>query len=192
MKKLLILKLLIFAFVVCNAQKQTTLPIIKRTIIDFLKWHKAGSEFENGRAYFVPRYDEKDTTKTYFDSDSLELYYNRFRKSNFVSETYINQLKEYFSYYGKFIGPKRSPGEIVKIEGLDQDIVLGTFEPEVILDNLSKARITKSLIVHRKALLSVNFAKEVNLVFILTKQDKTWLIDYLGPDNTSINSFFRQ
>lgn len=191
MKKALFFALL-FSVFFSKAQQQIPNKDIKNTIISFLKWHKSGGDFELGKAYFVPRFDGTDSIKTYFDTDSLELFYNRFRKSKFVSEEYIHLLKGYFKYYGQFIGPKKEPGEIVKIDGLDKDIVLNTYEPEVILDYLDKATITKSLILYNKALLSVNFSKGASLIFILTKHEERWLIDYLGPDNTSIKSFFRQ
>jgi hypothetical protein len=117
------------------------------------------------------------------------MYYNNFRKSGFVSEQYINELKDYFNFYGKFIGPKREPGEIIKIDGLDQDIILNTFEPEAILDNLNKSIITKSLIIYNKALLGIRFTKGVDMILILSKPDKKWLIDYIGTDNTCQTSF---
>lgn len=183
MKKMLVF-ILLLSVTISNAQQKVPIDKIKETVISFLKWHKSGGEYKPGQNYFVPRYDGKDSVKTYFDADSLAHYYAAFRNSGFVSEQYINELKSYFNYYGKFIGPKPADGEIVKIDGLDRDIVLSTFEPEAILDNLDKAIITKSLIIYNKALIVVNFAKEVNMIFILTKHEKKWLIDYLGPDNT--------
>ena len=75
---------------------------------------------------------------------------------------------------------------------MDTDFHLHTFEPEIILDNLNNAVVEKSLIIYNKALISINFSKEANLIFALTKDDKRWKIDYLGPDNTSDESFFRQ
>lgn len=191
MKKILLATLLL-SVTICHAQQKTSIGVIKNTVISFLKWHKSGGEYKQGELYFVPRYDGKDSVKTYFDTDSLEMYYNNFRKSGFVSEQYINELKDYFNFYGKFIGPKREAGEIIKIDGLDQDIILNTFEPEAILDHLNKATITKSLVIYNKALLGINFSKGVDMIFILTKSDKKWLIDYIGADNTSEISFFRQ
>lgn len=184
---------LIFAINFCSAQvKLSQESKIKSRVVNFLAWHKKGGENIPGPAYFVPRYDELDSAKTYFDIDSLERYYNIFRKSKFVSEQYINQLKDYFNYYGKFIGPKRKPNEIIKIDGLDQDIILNTFEPELILDNLTRVTITKSLIIYNKALIGMNFTKGVDMIFILTKQNDDWEIDYIGPNNSSTQSLFRQ
>lgn len=165
---------------------------IKNSIIDFLKWHKANGEYVSGEVYFVPRYDSLDSKITYFDKDSLELYYNNFRASKFVSERFIYNLKDYFDYYGKSIGPKRKPGEIVKIDGLDRDIVLNTFEPEEILDHLDKAKLDKIHIIYYKALVRLVIKKEIKMLFILTKVDNKWLIDYLGYDNGYKYSFGKQ
>ncbi|MBD1384275.1 hypothetical protein IDJ75_03215 [Mucilaginibacter rigui] len=185
---------LIFFYSFAFAQKtknQTEEAQIKQTCINFLKWHKAGGEEKLGEKYFVPRYDGKDSVKTYFDRDSLETYFNNFRNSGFTSELYIGQLKEYFKYYEKFIGKEPKKGELIKIDGLDKDIVLNTFEPEEILENLRKFKITKILIIYNKALVGINFKKNVDMIFQLTKGKDKWLIDYVWPDNTSINSFFR-
>ena len=160
--------------------------------MNFLKWHKEGKEHKPNEYYFVPRYDGKGTSKNYFDRDSLNLYFNNFRQSGFISETYINQLKEYFDYYEKFLGNKPEDGEMTKVDGLDQDIVLNTFEPEEILDNLPQSKITKILIIYNKALVGINFKKNVDMIFQLTKIKNKWLIDYIGADNTSNYSLFRQ
>ena len=162
---------------------------IKNTIIDFLKWHKADGKYISGEVYFVPRYDSLDSKNNYFDKDSLELYFNNFRASKFVSEKFIHNLKDYFDYYGKSIGPKRKPGEIVKIDGLDRDIVLNTFEPEEILDHLDQAKLDKIHIIYNKALVRLVIRKELKMLFILTKVDNKWLIDYLGYDNSYKYSF---
>lgn len=195
MKKLIIVLIYLLFINNCFGQitkKNIEEDKIKITIIKFLNWHKNAGEYSSGSSYFVPRYNDLDTTITNFDQDSLERYYNGFRKSKFVSERYINQLKDYFNYYGKYIGPKPKPGEIVKIDGLDQDIILNTLEPEIILDNIGKAVVTKSLIIYDKALIGINFKNGVDMIFILTKENKAWVIDYLGADNTNKNSFFRQ
>lgn len=189
--------LIIFAslFLICSQITLTQTKenqSIKNTIIDFLKWHKADGEYVSGEVYFVPRYDPIDSKITYFDKDSLELYYNNFRVSKFVSEKFIHNLKDYFNYYGKSIGPKRNPGEIVKIDGLDRDIVLNTFEPEAILDHLDKAKLDKIRIIYNKALVRLVIRKEVKMLFVLTRWKENWQIDYIGYDNTYKYSFGRQ
>ncbi|WP_431291835.1 hypothetical protein [Pedobacter sp. P26] len=177
----------------CNkSYSQVYDKAIKGTIVKFLKWHKEGKEEKLGEYYFVPRYDGTGDRKRYFDRDSLELYYNNFRHSGLISELYIEQLKEYFNYYEKFLGDKPKDGELIKIEGLDQDIVLNTFEPEEILENIGTLKITKILVIYNKALVGINFKRNVNMIFQLTKTDNKWLIDYIGGDNTNKNSAFSQ
>ncbi len=184
---------LLLGFQLCNAQDLESKKQIKNTIISFLKWHKSGEEFKLEKPFIVPRYNGKDSVKTYYDTDSLELYFNKFRKTNFVSERYISELKAYFTYYGQFIHPEPlPPGVLVKSHGMDSDFVLDTFEPEVVLDNLDKATITKLHIIYNKALVSMHFSEEVDLIFQLTKdyESKRWLIDFIGPDNTSGKSLY--
>lgn len=192
MKKLIFLLLILFSFQAFSQSKSIEKAKIENTIIDFLKWHKADGEYVLGEVYFVPRYDSLDSKNNYFDKDSLELYYNNFRASKFVSEKFIDDLKDYFDYYGKSIGPKPDSGEIVKIDGLDRDIVLGTFEPEEILDHLDKAKFDKFRVIYNKALLRLVIRKEVKMLFILTRWKENWQIDYIGYDNTYKYSFGRQ
>lgn len=193
MKKIIIIIILISSF---NGFSQTKSIIdkekIKKIIIDFLKWHKEGGEYVSGEIYFVPRYDSIDNKITYFDNDSLEQYYNNFRKSNYVSESYVNSLKDYFKYYGKFIGPKRNPGEIVKIDGLDRDIILNTFEPEEILEHIDIGRFNKINIIYNKALARFRIKKGLELLIVMTRIKDEWKIDYVGYDNSYKYSFGKQ
>jgi hypothetical protein len=188
--KSIILICFIFCVLDCRAQ-QTQDTLAMKTVIEFLKWHKSGATFKDSNHYFIPKYNGKGINKTYFDPKGLNRLYNHFRSSGYVSEVYINQLKDYFLFYGRTIGSKPKSGDIIKIDGLDGDIILGTFEPEVILDNVENSNISKSLIIYNKALLSVSFAPNVELVFTLSKLGNKWLIDYIGPDNTKTDSFFR-
>ena len=188
----ILLVVLLFMCSKSYAQVQVYDTAIKGSIVNFLKWHKEGKEHKPGEYYFVPRYDGTGDAKRYFDRDSLELYYNNFRHSGLVSELYIVQLKQYFNYYEKFLGDKPESGDMIKIEGLDQDIVLNTFEPEEILKNLGRSKITKILVIYNKALVAMNFKKNVDMIFQLTKTNNKWLIDYIGADNTNKNSIFSQ
>ena len=122
----------------------------------------------------------------------LELFYNNFRETSLFSEQYISQLKSYFDYYGKSIGPKRKPGEIVKIDGLDKDIVLNTFEPEEILNHLNEGKFYLNYIIYNKSLVRFTIRDEIKLIFTLSKIGDKWLIDYIGYDNSEENSFGKQ
>lgn len=165
---------------------------IEKTISTFFEWHKMGGEFKGNSNYFVPRYSGVSNEITYFDKDSLELFYNNFRETSLFSEQYISQLKSYFDYYGKSIGPKRKPGEIVKIDGLDKDIVLNTFEPEEILNHLNEGKFDLNYIVYNKSLVRFTIRDEIKLIFTLSKIGDKWLIDYIGYDNSEENSFGKQ
>ena len=195
MKKLLVLSsILLFCQCVPKQSEHVSKdnePIMN-TIIGFLKWHKKGGGYKSGEYYFVIRHDGSGKLKNYFDRDSISLYYNNFRKSGFVSEQYIGELKRYYDYHEQFLPGQLKKGELVKIDGLDKDDVLNTFEPEAILDNLDKAKITQSLVIYNKALIGITFKQDVKMVFQLSKMNNKWVIDYVGADNTDENSFFRQ
>ena len=83
--------------------------------------------------------------------------------------------------------------DLVKIDGLDRDMVLQTFEPDEILDHINESKIQKLTIIYNKALVSLKISKHIALLFVLTKlRNGQWLIDYMGHDCTDLNSFFRQ
>lgn len=195
MKQILLL-LIVLLFSDCTSKQSEKAPKDKEpivnTITSFLKWHKKGGQYKTGEYYFIIRHDGTGKLKNYFDKDSISLYYKNFLESGFVSETYIEGLKGYHNYYEQFLPNKLKKGELIKIDGLDQDDVLGTFEPEMILDNLDKLKVTQMLVIYNKALVGINFDKNVDMIFQLTKTKDKWLIDYVGPNNSNEHSFFRQ
>lgn len=200
MKSVILTLLLSFFFLASYSQQpKNDETKIKEIIISFLKYYKSSQYIDNKT--IKPSYSlikdlpvNKKLKKQAIDKAGVEKYLAFHGKSGFLSDEYLSRLRNYFYVINKNLtkNPPISRNEIVKIDGLDVDIQLQTFEPEIILDNLDKATITKSLIVYNKALVSVNFLQEVNLIFVLTKYDDKWLIDYLGHDNTSSESFFRQ
>jgi len=178
------------------SKAQTDEKAIKQTITNFLYWYKNSKKTKGNNNYAVVKdiSINKQLKRQVIDKIRVEKRVDFFRKSNYLSKTYLDNLRRYYYKVGKYLD-KSSPlpkNDIVKIDGLDQDIVLDTYEPEVIFDDIAQATITKSLIVYRKALVSIKFANEVNLEIALTKTGGKWLIDHLGPDNKSLNSFFRQ
>ncbi|WP_145857134.1 hypothetical protein [Pedobacter suwonensis] len=203
MKKLILLLSLSLTF--CSSFGQQNIKEdekISKSVMGFLKWYKSiGATGNQPPKQARPKYSivkdipiNKNYKRQVIDKAGVEKYLDFYRKSGFLSEEYLNGLRSYFNGINNNL-IKRAPikkNDMIKIDGLDRDIQLQTFEPEIILDNLDKAVVTKSLVVYDKALISVNFYEEVNLIFTLTKHKDVWLIDYLGPDNTSLKSFFRQ
>ncbi len=202
MKKLIIALSFSFSIFLCFGQQSpkedndaTTVPL------SFLKWYKIAqselTDVNSSKPSFSLVKDipvNKSYKRQIIDKAGVEKYISFYRKSGFLSEEYLDDLKSYFNEINKALS-KRTPikrNEMIKIDGLDLDLQLQTFEPEVIFDNLDKATVTKSTVIDNKALLGINFAEEVNLVFALTKHGDKWLIDYMGHDNSSLKSFFRQ
>jgi hypothetical protein len=187
---------LLFVFIFClstSISAQTDKKLIEQSVINFLNWHKKPKIDSVNKSYSIIKniITDKKWKKQTIDKVGLEKYLSFFKRCNFLSQTYINSMRKCFYDIGREMNknPPIQRGAIVKIDGLDKDIILDTFEPEAILDNLGNAKITKSLIIYNKAMVGINFANGVDMIFILTKQDKNWLIDYIGHDNTSMDSF---
>jgi hypothetical protein len=166
---------------------------IKETIIGFLKWYKAEQKDTSNKGYsFIKGGYPDTTTQERIDRDGIEKYLDRFRKSGFVSETYINDLRGYFVDIEKLLEKIPKHNDLVKIPGMDIDFVLQTFEPEAILDHIDSSRIEKLYIIYNKALIKLHVSQHIDMLFILTKRNDKWLIDYAGHDATDEKSFFRQ
>jgi hypothetical protein len=92
-------------------------------------------------------------------------------------------LRGYFYEIDKIL-VKSSPisiGSIVKIDGLDSDFILQTFEPEQILDYIDQGRLEEVLILENKAIAKFNiYETYTKMLFTLTREEGNWLIDYIG------------
>jgi hypothetical protein len=134
------------------------------------------------------------TTKTRIDANGLELYLAEFRKSQFVSESFINNFRAYFLEIDKQLSTLPIGHDLQKLPviGLDSDPVLLTFEPEMILDHIKESKITNTYIIYKKALVRLYISKYIAMVFVLSKINDQWKIDYLGGDATGKDSFFKQ
>ena len=196
MRKTIALSFILVSCMANSLRAQTDEKLIEQTVINFLNWHKKPKIDSVNKKYTIIKniiIDNKWKKQT-IDKLGVEKELSFFKRSNFLSETYLNSMRQYYYNIGLEMdkNPPIQRGAIVKIDGLDRDIVLDTFEPEVILDNLSNATITKSLIIYKKAMVGINFANGVDMIFILTKKNEKWLIDFIGPDNTNMDSFFNQ
>ncbi|WP_175634969.1 hypothetical protein [Pedobacter ghigonis] len=202
MKKVFILLSLFLSVYTCFGQQENKEAENPYAVaLGYLKWYNSVEYGDQSSTIPKQTYPivkdipvDKKFKRQAINKIAVEKYIEYYKKSGFLSESYLNTLRSYFAEINKDL-VKRPPirrDDRIKIDGLDLDIQLQTFEPEAILDNLAKATLTKSLIIYNKALLGVNFAPEINLVFALSKYGDKWLIDYIGHNNTSANSFFRQ
>ena len=169
-------------------------PKIKSTITGFLKWYKSYESDTVKRTYHLIKGGYPDTTtQQRIDKDGVEHYLDDFRKSGFVSEAYIDNFRHYFIAIDEDLKLRPIMKDLVKINGMDTDFALQTFEPEEILDHIDGSKIEKLTVIYNKAIVSLKISRHIVLLFILSKQrNNQWLIDYMGHDATDLNSFFRQ
>jgi len=175
---------------------------IYATCLNFLKWYRDAQRIDSITTLVkkpsIPLIKEVYVNAKYkkllINNVGVERYIDFYRKSGFLSEVYLSGLKLYFNEINKSL-TKNKPvrrNDTIKIDGLDLDIQLQTYEPEEIFDNLYRSKITQMHVIYNKALVGIHFNDNIDMIFQLTKVKGKWLIDYTGHDNTSIKSIFRQ
>jgi hypothetical protein len=194
--KLLYLMLFVCAVNICNAQKPVApadRAAIRNTIVHFLKWHKNFEADTSRRPYQITKGGYPDTTTgVRIDFEGLEQYLNEYLKTQLVSETFINNLRLYFRDIDKNLALMPIQNGLQKIDGLDIDPVLKTYDTDEITDHIDQSKITQLHIIYNKALVSVHFSTYTDMLFTLTREQKHWKIDYAGADGTGKYSLFRQ
>ncbi|MBC6110744.1 hypothetical protein ACFOG5_16820 [Pedobacter fastidiosus] len=174
---------------------------IKGTIINFLKWYRldqivdTAKQVDSGIKYHpIIVWKQIDTLiKVNIDMKAVESYLVHLRSSNCLSESFINDLRQYHQKIADEIElvkpfPARE-GEFA-IPGLNLDPIFG-FEPEDILDHIKKGRFTKINIIYDKAIVKFDITNINQYIFTLTKVDNRWLIDYYGLDRTNIDRIIK-
>ena len=167
----------------------------KTTIINFLKWYgeeqskptKIVDTLESHRSILV--WNEIDTLiKPSVGMLAVEHYLNWLKSSGSISETFINDLRQYFQKIAdelKTVNSSPKTEGIYAIPGLNYDVVFKSFEPEEFLLRYNLGVFKKISIVKDKAIVqfyvppSKNYVY-TNMLFTLTKENETWLIDYIG------------
>jgi len=187
MKKLIAIFCLIFSVQVGfsqDSENQTAEPV-KEIIFQFFEWDlKKDSLTPNSKKYsLVKEIITGNMKKLLIDKKGVELYLNRYRTSGLFSESYLNNLRQYFYEIGKTLdnSPKIEKSAIIKIDGLGLDIPLQTFEPELILEHYKEGVIKQFSIISNKAIAQFYIKNyETKLIFTLSKIDNKWVIDYIG------------
>lgn len=100
-----------------------------------------------------------------------------------VTPAYLNTHREYFKAIDKNLERFERTSELTKINGMDGDLVLQTFEPEEVLDRLNEGKLHQIATIYRKAIISYQLHPQICLLFTLSF-DKKWNIDSVGYDNT--------
>jgi len=165
---------------------------IESTIIHFLKWHKkedsnAASESKTSPSITKGGYPDS-TTQLRIDTVGITAYQNYLRKSGYLSETFLAYVRDYYLAIDNELEKRPKTKDLVKVNGLDVDVLLQTYDTVDVLDHIDKAHLDRCYIVYNKAIARLTISNAVKMVFTLTKTSNKWLIDYIGYDNTSKSS----
>lgn len=156
-----------------NSQKPIARDELDNAIRGYLKWFRE-NRLRLDRFALVSG-KPGDATKMYtVNFAQTDLYLNELKTSGFVSNTYIENFRKYFKTcnenlikYPQYDGPAI---------GFGFDQVMGSMEPEEILDRIETLKITRK--IHgSKALASINVSKYMELTIGLTNENTKWLID---------------
>ena len=197
MKKVTLLFMIVLIFNVCMGQiprASVEQEKIKKTINGFLSWYKRQQENPNTTIdtsinRSIIAWEEIDTLmKPNIDMVAVEDYLTYLKTSRYLSETFINNLRQYHQKIKdelKVVTPSPKSNGIYAIPGLNLDIVFGSFEPEAIYDYYKSGIFKRISNVEYKAIVQFyippsSYNTYIKMLFTLTKENENWLIDYIG------------
>lgn len=122
----------------------------------------------------------------------MAAYQNYLRKSGYFSETFLAWVRDYYLAIDKELEKRPKTKDLVKVNGLDVDVLLQTYDTADILDHIDKANLDRCYLIYNKAIARLTISSVVKMIFTLTKTKNKWLIDYIGYDNTSKFSLGRE
>lgn len=195
-KKTVILLLIsgIAAHGYCQGKGSTSLADrrgIETTLIRFLRWHKkedlasnSASESKTPPSITKGGYPDS-TTQICIDTAGVAAYQNYLRKPGYFSETLLAWVRDYYLAIDKDLEKGSKMNALVKVNGLDIDVLLQTYDTADILDHIDKAHLDRCYLIYNKAIARLTISSVVKMIFTLTKTQNKWLIDYIGYDNTS-------
>ncbi|RNL53465.1 hypothetical protein [Pedobacter jejuensis] len=187
MKKLITLLSLLFTVQIVFSQNpgnQSTEPI-KEIIFKFFEWDNIKDNLKPGSQKYSLTKETitGNMKKISIDKKGVELYLNRYRTSGLFSESYLNNLRQYFYEIGKTLdsSPKIERSAIIKVDGIGLDIPLQSLEPELILEHYKEGVLKEFAIISNKCIAQFFIPKyETKLIFTLSKINNNWAIDYIG------------
>lgn len=182
MMKNTLMIILFVSITVYNAQAQSTVDTVNNAVVNFLKWNRAESK--------NPKYHPGMIVKRValngnfiqrrLDTAKLAQYLNFVKQSNTVSPIFLANLQAYLLNIGKTFDKEAAMHKdaIVAMAGLDHDVILGSFEPELIFENLDKANFEETTIRQQQATVSYTVpAQGIKLLFMLSRLNNKWLVD---------------
>jgi len=159
-----------------NIRKTTKEDNPKRTVITFLKWYKANEKRLDGIIYL--KGGLKDTTTFYsVDFKETETYLNELKKSNFLSDFFIYDLRKYFAGLDNYL--KQHPQNDGPVSGQDVDLVIKAQDYMDVWENLNSSKIIFSNVTKTKATIKLQFIGNYKTIYSLTKHGDKWLLDRL-------------
>lgn len=163
---------------VCYAQKVDSLVgrnSPEATIVGFLKWYNVNQDRLSSAGSAVDGGDPDTTTFYKINFTKVDSYLNKFKRSGFVSDSYIKEFKQMFvSINDSLVKYPQNQGPII---GLNLDVVLKTFDDRDILDHIDEGRFESVIVESNKASVKFTIEPSVKMLFTLLKKGDKWLIE---------------
>ena len=163
---------------------------IKATIVGFLNWYKE-NESQLMTSSIIRGFNEDSIKKDSIlriDLKSVDDYLSNFKKSNFVSDSFLGGLRARYKNVSDTLFKYPVIDYFGPVPGLECDLLFG-FEPEEILDHIDEGRLSKVHFIYNKAIAKFDISEFNQLIFCLTKIDNNrWIIDNLVYDLTNADN----
>ena len=148
----------------------------KSTIINFLRWYKSNEKRLN--KIKIIKGGLADTATFYsVDFKETEKYLNELKKCNFLSNTFLYDLRKRFSELDSLL--KQHPQNDGPVMGYDFDLIMKAQDYMDVWENLNSSKIVSSNITQNKAIIKLRFIGNYKTIYILTKHGGKWLLDRL-------------
>ncbi len=146
----------------------------EQTVINFLKWYRDNEERVNKIRYI--RGGLKDTTTFYrIDFKAADKYFSELKKSNFLSDVFINDLRDYFKKGDEnFVNRPQNDGPP---DYFDFDLIMKSQDYMDVWTNLDKATVIEKEVSNNTAYIELLFNGNYKTKYCLTKTNGKWLID---------------
>ncbi|AMR33169.1 hypothetical protein A0256_17970 [Mucilaginibacter sp. PAMC 26640] len=166
---------------------------MKKVSVSFLKWYRQ-NKYHLSPLPIVKGFNE-DTIKKdsviHIDMKAVENYLTNFKQSGYVSENFINNLRQVYISVSDSLKVHPLKDYFGPVPGLGADILFGFGEDDV-LDYIDKGRFSNTYLIYHNGLLKFKISRFVELVFTLTKNESSWLIDSITFDGSSKSSITYQ
>lgn len=160
---------------------------LKQTVIGFLTWYKdKGNHLMTAPIVIGFNQDSiKRDSVVSINMPAVDQYLSNLKKSGYLSDVFLNDLRRTYTSVSDTLNKYPLLDYFGPIPGLESDLIFG-FEPEAILDHIETGRFIKIYSIYNKALVKFDISEFNQYLFIMTKVNSKWLIDYFGEDLTNL------